>query len=75
MIAINFVFIILGGDEWKVLADRLGLTPAVIRYIDNRTMNPMEAVLSFVTRRRYVSVGELYDLLVEQGLLAVADRL
>ena len=75
MIAINFVFIILGTDEWKVLADRLGLTPAEIRFLDKRTLNPTDSFLSFIAQQRHVSVGKVYDLLIEQGLPEVADIL
>ena len=65
----------LGGDEWMELAEGLGLTPREIRFLDKRTLNPMEAALSFITRQRFVSVGELYELLNERDLSMLADLL
>ena len=57
------------------LAEGLGLTPPEIRFLDKRTLNPMEAALSFITRQRFLSVGELYDLLNERDLSVMADLL
>ena len=65
----------LGGDEWMVLAEGLGLTPEEIRFLDKRTLNPMEAALSFIAKQRFLSVGKLYELLNESGFPALADRL
>ena len=65
----------LGGDEWMELAEGLGLTPEEIRFLDKRTLNPMEAALSFIAKQRFLSVGELYELLNESGFPALADRL
>lgn len=57
------------------LAEELGLAPQEIRFLDKRTLNPMEAALSFITRRRFVSVGELYELLNEDNRPRLADLL
>ena len=65
----------LGGDEWMELAEGLGLTPEEIRFLDKRTLNPMEAALSFIAKQRFLSVGELYELLNERDFPLLADLL
>ena len=65
----------LGGDEWMELAEGLGLTPEEIRFLDKRTLNPMEAALSFIAKQRFLSVGELYELLNERDFPMLADLL
>lgn len=45
------------------VAEGLGLTPSEIRFLDKRTLNPIEAAMSFIIRQRFLSVGELYELL------------
>ena len=57
------------------LAEGLGLTPAEIRFLDKRTLNPMEAALSFIVRQRFLRVGELYELLEEHNFPVLADLL
>ena len=57
------------------LAEGLGLTPSQIRFLDKRILNPMEAALSFITKQRFVSVGELYKLLNERDLPMLANLL
>ncbi|KAL9965623.1 hypothetical protein ACROYT_G029452 [Oculina patagonica] len=64
-----------GRDEWKDVAEALGLTPSEIRFLDKRTLNPLDAALAFIARQRHITVGELYDLLNELGLPVVADLL
>ena len=74
----HFVFVvvvIVGGDEWKLLAAKLGFNSDKIRFLNNRTLNPAEAVLGYITRERYVTVGKLYDVLNECGLPVIADIL
>ena len=65
----------VGGQEWKQLAQKLGLAPHEIRYIDNRVMNPCEAAIEFISKQRYITVGELYDTISECGLPVFADIL
>ena len=62
-----------GGDEWKLLAERLCFSPMEIRFLDNRVVNPSEVVLSAVAKHRHLSVGEIYDILVDCELPAIAD--
>ena len=57
------------------LAEGLGLTPSEIRFLDKRTLNPIEAALSFIIRQRFLSVGELYELLNEHHFPMLADLL
>ena len=64
-----------GGEEWKLVAEELGLCAREIRFIDKRVMNPCEAVLGYISRQNSMSVGELYDRLNKCGLPLVADLL
>ena len=57
------------------VAEGLGLTPSEIRFVDMRTLNPIEAALSFIIRQRFLSVGELYELLNEHHFPMLADLL
>ena len=66
---------VTGGNEWKEIAEALGLTPREIRFLDNRTLNPFDAALAFIASQRHINVGELYDLLNERGFPVVADLL
>lgn len=54
-----------------MVAERLGFDQAYIRCFDNRFRNPLEAALSCC----HLTVGELYDILVECGLPVLADFL
>ena len=62
-----------GGDEWKLLAERLCFSQMEIRFLDKRVVNPSEVVLSAVAKHRHLSVGEIYDILVDCELPAIAD--
>lgn len=71
-----FVFLPLGGDEWMSLAERLGLTPAEIRFLDKRVLNPCDAALEHARKQRLIqNVGDLYDRLVDCELPLLADLL
>ena len=63
----------VGGEEWKLLAERVGLNSERIRFLDKRYPNPAGALLEYVGKD--MTVGNLYDLLNECGLPALADRL
>jgi len=58
-----------------VVAEALGLTPPEIRFLDNRTLNPLDAALAFISRQRCITVGDLYNLLCERGFPVIADLL
>ena len=64
---------VVGGEEWKLVAEALGLTPQEISFLDNRTLNPLDAALNFIVKQRHITVGELYDLLSECGFPLIAD--
>ncbi|XP_067037362.1 uncharacterized protein [Acropora muricata] len=64
-----------GGEEWKVVAERLGLNAKEIRYLDVRMRNPFDAALSVVSQRRCMNVDDLYDVLTECGMPVLADIL
>lgn len=64
-----------GREEWKVVAERLGLPPKEIRYLDMRTLNPCDAALAVISQRCSINVEDLYDVLNECGLPVVADTL
>ncbi|KAJ7375431.1 hypothetical protein OS493_002197 [Desmophyllum pertusum] len=66
----------MGGDEWKPFAERLGLTPKEIRYLEKRVLNPCDAALAHSRNQGYISsVGDLYDALVDCELPLIADLL
>ena len=67
------MFFYVGGDEWKLLAERLGLSQIQIRFLDKRVTNPSDVVLGAVGKHRHLSVGEIYDTLVDCELPAIAD--
>ena len=71
-----FFWGVLGRDEWKLFAEKLGLNPAEILYLDKRVLNPCDAALAHSRNQGYVtSVGDLYDALVECDLPVMADLL
>ena len=70
-----FILCFIGRDEWKLVAEKLGLTPEEILFLDKRTRNPAEAMLGHITQRLSVTAGELYDLLNDCGLPFMADIL
>lgn len=72
----RFLFVIVtGGDKWKLVADKFGLSHAEIRFLDERTLNPADALLGFIANQRYLSVGELYQILCDCELPKVAELL
>ena len=66
---------VAGGEEWKVVAERLGLNAKEIRYLDVRMRNPCDAALAFVSQKNYMNVDDLYDVLTECGMPVLADIL
>lgn len=58
-----------------MVAEALGLTPSEIRFLDKRTLNPLDAALGFIARQRCITVGDLYDLLNKHGFPVIADFL
>ena len=69
-------FLPLDGKEWMSLAEKLGLTPAEIRFLDKRVLNPCDATLVRARKQRLIlNVGDLYDRLVECKLPRLADIL
>ena len=67
------MFFYAGGDEWKLLAEKLGFSQIEIRFLDKRVVNPSDVVLGAVGKHRHLSVGEIYDTLVDCELPAIAD--
>ena len=57
------------------VAERLGLTPAQIRFLEKRCLNPMEYAIGHIRSQRYLNVGQLYDVVVECGCPTFADLL
>ena len=51
------------------------MTPEEIRFLDQRTLNPADAALSYIAQKYRITVGDLYHLLTECGLPVVADLL
>ncbi|KAJ7375428.1 hypothetical protein OS493_002193 [Desmophyllum pertusum] len=72
----NVTFHLCGRDDWKLFAERLGLTPAEIGFLDKRVLNPCDAALAHSCKQGYItSVGDLYDALVDCDLPLIADLL
>ena len=65
----------IGGDEWMLVAERLGLTQAQIRFLERRSRNPFEDALVYSRSQRYLNVGQLYDTLVNCEFPTFADLL
>ena len=73
-VKIILTVLFLGGEEWKVMAEKLGMSGDEIRFLDNRTRNPAdEALVELVLRNPNSTVGYLYDVLVECDMPTVAD--
>ena len=70
-----FSIIVARGDKWKLVAEKLGLNHEEIRFLDVRVTNPVEALLAFIANQRYMSVGELYQVLCDCGIPVIADKL
>ena len=64
-----------GGEDWKVVAERMGFTAPEIRFLDHRTRNPFEAALAHYIDRNPMKVDDLYDILTECGMPVLADIL
>ena len=64
-----------GGENWKVVAERMGFTAPEIRYLAHRTRNPFEAALMHYIERNPMKVDDLYDILTECGMPMLADIL
>lgn len=58
-----------------VVAERLGLTPAEIRFLEKRCPIPFEVALAHSRNQQYLDVGQLYDVLVDCGFPSFADLL
>ena len=69
------MIILVGRDDWELFAEKLGLTPAEIRFLDKRTRNQVLEVLIFDSQKYLITVGDLYDVLKDCGLPAIADFL
>ena len=55
------------------MAESLGMSAAEIRLYDERTKNPAENVLSQLGGDTDITVGSLYDTLVDCGMPNLAD--
>jgi len=64
---------LMGGDDWMSIAEKLGLNPQEIRYLDRRYPNSAAELLIYIANRRGLTVGNLYDVLVDSGLPRLAD--
>ncbi|XP_044169489.1 uncharacterized protein LOC114951217 [Acropora millepora] len=64
-----------GGEDWKVVAERMGFTAPEIPFLDHRTRNPFEAALAHYIDRNPMKVDDLYDILTECGMPVLADIL
>lgn len=58
-----------------MVADKLGLKPGEIRYLNKRFHNPFEEALILSRNQQPLNVGQLYDVLVDCGFPIFADLL
>lgn len=74
---ISFVSLLFSADDhWKVLAEKLGMDHAVIKFLDSlQKLSPAEEVLGYWQKKAKCTVEELYDILVEIGCPLIADLL
>lgn len=70
-----FFLLHLGGQDWKLLAEKLGLRADEIRFLDFRVKDPCEGALNRVASQGSLNVGDLYNYLVELGYPLIADEL
>lgn len=70
-----FFLLDLGGQDWKLLAEKLGLRADEIRFLDFRVKDPCEGALNRVAAQGSLNVGDLYNYLVELGYPLIADEL
>ena len=66
-----FLYVVRG--RWKPLAERLGFSQIEMCFLDERVVNPSDVVLGAVAKHRHLSVGEIYDTLVDCELPVIAD--
>ena len=66
-----FLYVVRG--RWKLMAERLGFSQIDMCFFDERVVNPSNVVLGVVAKHRHLSVGEIYDILVDCELPAIAD--
>ena len=59
--------------RWKLLAERLDFSQIDMCFLDERVTNPSDVVLGLVAKHRHLSVGEIYDTLVDLELPVIAD--
>lgn len=58
-----------------MVAERLGLTQARIRFLERRSRNPFEDAVGYIRSQQYLNVGQLYDVMVDCGFPTFADLL
>ena len=71
----HFVCVSVTGWQWRGVAEKLGLRPFEIEFLDMRYKNPCDAALAFLTQRDGMNVDDLYDALTECGMPMLADIL
>ncbi|PFX13510.1 uncharacterized protein LOC111345949 [Stylophora pistillata] len=64
-----------GREDWEIFAEKLGLTPAEIRFLDKRAKNQVLEVLVHASQKDLITVGNLYDVLKDCGMPILADLL
>ena len=72
---VHFVSVSVTDWKWKVVAERLGLRASEIEFLDMRYPNPSEAALTFAAHYCGLNVDDLYDVLTECWMPALADTL
>ena len=72
----NTLFVFVGGgEEWKLVSERLGQSAREIRFLEVRLRNPCEAALLVVSQRRCLNEDDLCDMITECEMPMLADIL
>ena len=62
-------------DEWKTLAEKLGMKNVNIAFYGEKAQNPADSVLRDLEFKGGSTVGNLYDHLIDLDLQFIADYL
>lgn len=61
--------------KWQIVASHVGLKIDDIKYMEQRSKEPAEDVLSYWEVRAHTTVGALYDVFVDCGFCGIADNM
>ena len=71
----HYVCVSVTGWQRRAVAEKLGLRPNEIEFLDMIYKNPYNAALAYLAQRDGLNVDDLYDMLTECGMPMLADIL